>query len=177
MVGVYIPIRGPQSTLFPKLPTDLPVPGTPNNHIYMDGNGETTMFYIKIWNHPIETAIYKWLFGVPGSWCLAHGFTGTAAFSPLLVLWMHPVGWFRLPRRITEKTVFRNETLDVPNCTPPMARTWLTGTSPIFNRKYKFKMVKFCICMLAIFSEDPMPHLPRCSVCFGSMGDTDTCQL
>jgi len=28
--------------------------------------GETTIFYIKIWNHPIETTIYKWLFGVPG---------------------------------------------------------------------------------------------------------------
>ena len=28
--------------------------------------GETTIFYIKIWNHPIETSIYKWLFGVPG---------------------------------------------------------------------------------------------------------------
>ena len=26
-----------------------------------------TIFYIKIWNHPIETTIYKWLFGVPGS--------------------------------------------------------------------------------------------------------------
>ena len=26
--------------------------------------GETTIFYIKIWNHPIETSIYKWLFGV-----------------------------------------------------------------------------------------------------------------
>ena len=25
-----------------------------------------TIFYIKIWNHPIETTIYKWLFGVPG---------------------------------------------------------------------------------------------------------------
>ena len=28
--------------------------------------GETTIFYIKIWNHPIQTTIYKWLFGVPG---------------------------------------------------------------------------------------------------------------
>ena len=28
--------------------------------------GETTIFYIKIWNHPIETSIYKWLFGLPG---------------------------------------------------------------------------------------------------------------
>ena len=25
----------------------------------MDGNGETTISYIKIWNHPIETTIYK----------------------------------------------------------------------------------------------------------------------
>ena len=29
--------------------------------------GETTIFYVKIWNHPIETTIYKWLFGVPGN--------------------------------------------------------------------------------------------------------------
>ena len=28
--------------------------------------GGTTISYIKIWNHPIETTIYKWLFGVPG---------------------------------------------------------------------------------------------------------------
>ena len=28
---------------------------------------ETTIFYIKIWNHPIETTIYKWVFGVPGT--------------------------------------------------------------------------------------------------------------
>ena len=28
--------------------------------------GETTIFYIKIRNHPIETTIYKQLFGVPG---------------------------------------------------------------------------------------------------------------
>ena len=28
--------------------------------------GETTIFFVKIWNHPIETSIYKWLFGVPG---------------------------------------------------------------------------------------------------------------
>ena len=23
--------------------------------------GETTISYVKIWNHPIETTIYKWL--------------------------------------------------------------------------------------------------------------------
>ena len=28
--------------------------------------GETTIFYIKIWNHPIETIVYKSFFGVPG---------------------------------------------------------------------------------------------------------------
>ncbi len=28
--------------------------------------GETTISYVKVWNHPIETTIYKWLFGVPG---------------------------------------------------------------------------------------------------------------
>ena len=25
-----------------------------------------TISYVKVWNHPIETTIYKWLFGVPG---------------------------------------------------------------------------------------------------------------
>ena len=31
----------------------------------MDGNDETTISQVKIWNHPTETAIYK-LFRVPG---------------------------------------------------------------------------------------------------------------
>ena len=39
----------------------------PQTTIYKWMFGETTIFYIKIWNHPIETSIYKWLFGVPGS--------------------------------------------------------------------------------------------------------------
>ena len=30
--------------------------------------GETTISYVKIGNHPIETTIYKWLFEVPGSY-------------------------------------------------------------------------------------------------------------
>ena len=41
----------------------------------MDGNGETTIFYIKIWNHPIETTIYKWLalgFQVVYLWMIFH---------------------------------------------------------------------------------------------------------
>ena len=28
---------------------------------------QTTIFHIKIWNHPIVTTIYKWFFGVPGT--------------------------------------------------------------------------------------------------------------
>ena len=38
----------------------------PQTTIYNWMFGETTIFCIKIWNHPIETSIYKWLFGVPG---------------------------------------------------------------------------------------------------------------
>ena len=29
--------------------------------------GETTIFHVKIWNHPIETPIYKQMFQVPGT--------------------------------------------------------------------------------------------------------------
>jgi len=29
--------------------------------------GETPIFHVKIWNHPIETTFKKWLFMVPGS--------------------------------------------------------------------------------------------------------------
>ena len=28
--------------------------------------GETTISYVKVWNHPIETTIYKLMFQVPG---------------------------------------------------------------------------------------------------------------
>jgi len=28
--------------------------------------GETTISQVKVWNHPIETTVYKWLFRVPG---------------------------------------------------------------------------------------------------------------
>ena len=38
----------------------------PQTTIYKWMFGETTIFYVKIWNHPIETSIYNWLFGVPG---------------------------------------------------------------------------------------------------------------
>ena len=36
----------------------------PQATIYKWMFGETTILYIKIWNHPIETTIYNWLFGV-----------------------------------------------------------------------------------------------------------------
>jgi len=34
--------------------------------------GETTILYIKIWNHSIETTIYKWLFEVPGTFYICN---------------------------------------------------------------------------------------------------------
>ena len=37
------------------------LPGSPRPTIYKWMFGETTIFYVKIWNHPIETSIYKWL--------------------------------------------------------------------------------------------------------------------
>ncbi len=41
-------------------------PGTPNNQNDPKWMfGETTISYVKIGNHPSETTIYKWLFGVP----------------------------------------------------------------------------------------------------------------
>ena len=38
----------------------------PQTTIYKWMFGETTIFYIKDWNHPTETSVYKWLFRVPG---------------------------------------------------------------------------------------------------------------
>lgn len=32
----------------------------------MDGNAETTIFRVKIPNHPVETTMLKWMFPVPG---------------------------------------------------------------------------------------------------------------
>ena len=39
----------------------------PQTTIYKWMFGETTISYIKIWNHPIETTICKWLLQVPGN--------------------------------------------------------------------------------------------------------------
>ena len=38
----------------------------PETTIYKWMFGETTTFHVKIWNHPIETPIYKQMFQVPG---------------------------------------------------------------------------------------------------------------
>ena len=45
----------PQASFFGVV-TDVYLPGTLNNHVLMDGNGETTIFYVMIWNHPTETS-------------------------------------------------------------------------------------------------------------------------
>ncbi len=37
------------------------LPGTPNNQFKMHVWWFPTISYIKVWNHPIETTIYKWL--------------------------------------------------------------------------------------------------------------------
>ena len=41
-----------------------------------------TIFYIKIWNHPIETTIYKWLFGVPGPYYSSNCSETAGEFTP-----------------------------------------------------------------------------------------------
>ena len=42
-----------------RLTSYLHLPGTPNNHYLMDGNGETTISHVKICNYPLETTIKK----------------------------------------------------------------------------------------------------------------------
>ena len=42
------------------------LPETPNKVFRMDGNGQTTISCVKIWNHAIETTNCKFLFQVPG---------------------------------------------------------------------------------------------------------------
>ncbi len=51
--------------------------------------GETTIFYVKVWNHPTETTIYKQMFQVPG--CTYHN------LSPHESMW-----GFIPPRRLYE---------------------------------------------------------------------------
>jgi len=41
--------------------------------------GETTIFYLMIWNHPVETTMKNWLFGVPGKDSIQNSF-GKATF-------------------------------------------------------------------------------------------------
>ena len=48
--------------------------------------GETTISYIKIWNHPIETTIYTQMFQVPGGrltrWSYTLGVAPSMQSSP-----------------------------------------------------------------------------------------------
>ena len=64
-----IGIAGPPFVTLVTLSTfwiNWPWPGTPNNQLKMDGNGETTIFHVKLLHHPIDRTIYKWMFQVPG---------------------------------------------------------------------------------------------------------------
>ena len=58
------------------------MPGTPNNHFTNGCLVKQPFFYIKIWKHPIETTIYKWLFGVPGAY-IHTSKSGVVQFSRL----------------------------------------------------------------------------------------------
>ena len=51
----------------PRRSPNAKLPGTPNNHVLMDV-WWNNCFSCKVWNHPIETTILKWMFQVPGSW-------------------------------------------------------------------------------------------------------------
>ena len=59
----------------------------PQTTIYKWMFGETTIFYIKIWNHPIETSIYKWLFRVPRMWYKWSSFTLRPPLSTTCCSW------------------------------------------------------------------------------------------
>ena len=62
------------------------IPGTLNNHICQWMLGETTIFDLKSWNHPIETTIYKWMFQVPG--------THRILFRRTAIKFTYMNGWF-----------------------------------------------------------------------------------
>ena len=42
------------------------LPGTLNNQFFMDVWFFPTISQVKVWNHPTETTILKWMFRVPG---------------------------------------------------------------------------------------------------------------
>ena len=44
----------------------MEVPGNPKQPFFPWMFGETTIFYVMLWNHPVETTINNGLFGVPG---------------------------------------------------------------------------------------------------------------
>ena len=50
------------------------VPQSPPVFLWMEMVIETTISYVKIGNHPIETTIYKWLFGVPEGYLFSSQF-------------------------------------------------------------------------------------------------------
>ena len=60
---------------------------------------KTTIFNVKIWNHPIGTTIYKWLFGVPDNisrwWQLKYFLCSLRKLGNILLFVEHifQVGW------------------------------------------------------------------------------------
>ena len=57
--------------------------------------GETTISYVKNWNHPIETTTDKWMFEVPGMDMLIHWRVMETGESSVRLLymtrWVHPI--------------------------------------------------------------------------------------
>ena len=47
--------------------------------------GETTIFYLMIWKHPVETTTKNWLFGVPGKNGIILPIQGASSILPLHV--------------------------------------------------------------------------------------------
>ena len=54
--------------------------------------GETTISYVKNWNHPIETTTNKWMFGVPGISALRDGLEGWIEIQCLVVVFFSAEG-------------------------------------------------------------------------------------
>ena len=84
--------------------------------------GETTIFHVKIWNHPIETTILKWMFQVPGSNLTSAepqlDMTVTGAFFPR-ALFFRDVSWVDVT---SPRHGFRHRTPTYPqhpNLLPP----------------------------------------------------------
>ena len=128
----------------------------PQTTIYTWMFGETTIFHIKIWNHPIETSIYKWLFGVPGNT------TTTSTPCPKFQSLTHPLCVFFVAYDVTQfrwlSTAFKNDPNSSNKRSSLRYSSWsnysdLTRPRPIFFCKLrkgsplisgKSRLVNYC---------------------------------